>query len=128
MLTILIGALLIGGILLIVINNNNQDDKPSTELGHVYSEKLSSEDLLILKQPVTMETLAKVVGEISSVKDVGSGRTIYFCESSKYGGLILELEYNDKVEGKLEIMSCTVANEEESYVLFEKYGNPDLNG
>jgi hypothetical protein len=138
-LSVIIGIVLIGGILLIGININNRNDKPSadlshvyydkpsTESGHVYSDRLSSEDLLILKQPVTMETLAKVVGEISSVEDVGSGRTIYFCESSKYGGLILELERSDRVEGKLEIMACTVSNEEDLYVLFGKYDNPSLN-
>ena len=74
-----------------------------------------------------METLAKVVGEISSVEDVGSGRTIYFCESSKYGALILDLEYNDKVKGKLEVMKCTVFNEEDTFVLFGKYDNPTRN-
>lgn len=102
--------------------------KARKERGEVFSDKLTTEEIKSLQEPITLDTLASIIGKISSVQDIGSGRHIYTAESEKYGYITLFLENNSEVNGGLEIMKCIIANDENPYVLFGKYQNPKMNG
>ena len=114
--TMIIASILIGAMLILSGCNLSPGDPG------VYSDKRNADELEILKNPVDIDTLEKIVGEVIELTDIGSGRHVYTCTSELFGPLILDLEENDELSSGLEIMKCTVIKEKDaSYVLFSKY-------
>jgi hypothetical protein len=79
----------------------------------IYADYLSDADIALLKQPsFTMNEIELILGELTDVKDIASGRIIYSTHSEKYGEVTIALEGD-------EIISCFVSEHNgEAFDLF----------
>lgn len=90
-----------------------------TDKGY-YDKSLSESDRRVLSQPVTVEMLTEVIGDIISIDDIGSGNYAYVAQCEKYGQIFLYGEYNKEIKS-VEIRKCVVLPDMGSeFILFDK--------
>jgi hypothetical protein len=96
---------------------------------HYFSDRLSAEETALLREPVTMQTLEKVVGTLSGMQRMGFGRDSEYGQCKKYGKILLDFDrlYDEKSQtNQRVVIKCTVIdNPNVPFVLFGKHD--DIN-